>query len=477
MVKRQGNQEPLEERILGFIKKYNLLADQSRLVAGVSGGPDSVCLFHILVKLQEKLNFKLHSAHLDHRLRGADSKADAQYVQQLANDFNIPAVIEQRDVKKYQEEQHIPLEEAAREVRYSFFSQVAKSIAASHVAVGHTADDQVETILMHLVRGTGTRGLRGLKPSTSFKFPGINITVIRPLLGITREEVLDYCRDHNLKPRFDTTNLSLSPLRNRIRHQLIPLLQSFNPRINEALLRMAEITGDDLSFLDSESLRLWNIVTEKENDTISFNKTTFLELPLSMQRTILRTAMETILGNIRDIEARHIEEIIDALDKPAGKRLILPRDIVFSIEYDRYLLGKNTTNFSSFPPLKDEYILNIPGETVVPDWKVTADVIDREQMTDRDGDFVAFFDIDRTGRQITVRSRREGDRFQPLGMIHSKKLGEFMIDEKIPNAWRDDIPIVCSPQQIVWVVGWRIDNRVKITDNTKQVLRLEFERG
>ncbi len=476
MVKKQGNQETLEERVLGFIDKHNLLAGQSRLVAGISGGPDSVCLFHILVNIQGKLDFKLYVAHLDHRLRGADSEADAQYVRQLANDIDIPVVIEQSDVREYQEEQHIPLEEAAREVRYSFFSQVAESIGASHVAVGHTADDQVETILMHLVRGTGTKGLRGLQPCTLFQFPEYSITIIRPLLEITQQEVLDYCRYHQLKPRLDTTNLSLSSLRNRLRHQLIPLLQSYNPRVNEAILRMAEITGDDLSFLDRESTRLWDRVTEKDNDTITFDKAAFLDLPLSMQRIILRTAMETLLSNIRDIESRHIEEIINVLDKSAGKRLDLPRGIVFSIEYDRYLLGKNITNYSPFPLLKDEHILNIPGETVLPVWKVTANIINGEQMTEKDNKFCAFFDIEKTGRGIKVRSRREGDRFQPLGMTHSKKLGEFMIDAKIPNAWRDNIPIVCSPQHIIWVVGWRIDDRVKVTGNTNQVLCLEFER-
>ncbi len=474
MVKKQGNQEPLEERVLGFIDKHNLLAGQSRLVAGISGGPDSVCLFHILVKIQVKLGFKLYVAHLDHRLRGADSEADAQYVRQLANDVDIPVVIEQSYVREYQERQHIPLEEAAREVRYSFFSQVAESIGASRVAVGHTADDQVETILMHLVRGTGTRGLRGLQPCTLFQFPEYSITIIRPLLDITRQEVLDYCRYYQLKPRLDTTNLSLSPLRNRLRHQLIPLLQSYNPRVNEAILRMAEITGDDLSFLDRERNRLWDRVTEKDNDTITFDKEAFLDLPLSMQRIILRTAIENLLGNIRDIEARHIEEIIDVLDKPAGKRLVLPRGIVFSIEYDHYLLGKNTTNPSPFPSLKNEYILNIPGETALPGWKVTADIINGEQIIENK--YCAFFDIEKTGREIKVRSRREGDRFQPLGMIYSKKLGEFMIDAKIPNAWRDNIPIVCSSQHIIWVVGWRIDDRVKVTSNTNKVLRLEFER-
>lgn len=476
MVKRQGNQEPLEQKVLGFINENCLLSGQGRLVVAVSGGPDSICLLHILVKLREILGLELHIAHLDHQLRGDDSRADARYVSRLAEELGIPATIEQRDVKTYQAEYHTSLEEAAREVRYSFLSQVAESTGAAHTAVGHTADDQVETVLMHLVRGTGTRGLRGLQPSTLFHFPGSSLTVIRPLLAVTRQDVLDYCKHYKLKPRTDISNLSLSPLRNRIRHQLIPLLQTYNPRVNEALLRMTGIINDDLSFLDSESNNLWNKVADRQNDIIFLDKTIFLELSPAIQRTILRRAMENLLNNIKDIEARHIESIMNALDKPAGKRLDLPRGMVFTIEYDRYLLGPDISTSSPFPPLKDEYALNIPGETVFSGWRVTASLINREQMTDKENNFTAFFDIDSTGRQMTVRSRREGDRFQPLGMNNSKKLGEFMIDTKIPGTWREHIPIVCSPQHILWVVGWRIDNRVKVSADTSHILRLEFVR-
>lgn len=476
MVKGQGYQEQLGQRVLDFIQENKLVSGQHCLLVAVSGGPDSVCLLHILVKLQEGLGIRLYIAHLNHQLRGAESEADAHYVSDLAHRLDIPATIEQRDVKAFKIQQRISLEEAAREVRYTFLAQVAKSIGANRVAVGHTADDHIETILMHLIRGTGTRGLRGLQPSSRWQSSGSSLTIIRPLLPVSRRETADYCHNHQLMPRIDASNLSLSPLRNRIRHQLLPLLESYNPRVAEALLRTARIAGDDLAFMDKEMDRLWGKIVQKQGNTITLDKEGFLKLPPAPKRYLLRRAIEDLLGNLKDIESRHIEEIMDALTKPAGKRLSLPGGLVFSIEYNRYLLGSDQAALSPFPILGGEFPLKLPGETVLPGWRIEATIISREQMPEKDEDFTAYFDRDKTGDKLLVRPRQPGDRFQPLGMNQPKKLGQFMIDAKIPSAWRQRIPLVCSPQHILWVVGWRIDERVKVTDATKQVLCLKFER-
>ncbi|MFC1980306.1 tRNA lysidine(34) synthetase TilS, partial [Chloroflexota bacterium] len=209
--------QPLSERVLRYIQEHHLISSHQPLVIAVSGGPDSVCLLHILSKLQEDFSARLHVAHLNHQLRSAESDADAQYVSDLARRLDIPATIEGRDVKGYKARAHVSLEEAAREVRYTFLTQVAKSIGADRAAVGHTTDDHIETILMHLIRGSGTRGLRGLQPYTEWKSEKESLRVIRPLLKVTREETSDYCHRHKLEPRMDTSNLSLSSLRNRIR--------------------------------------------------------------------------------------------------------------------------------------------------------------------------------------------------------------------------------------------------------------------
>ncbi|MFC1915017.1 tRNA lysidine(34) synthetase TilS [Chloroflexota bacterium] len=460
-----------------FIREHHLISDRQKLLVAVSGGPDSICLLHILVEMQKELGIGLHIAHLNHQLRGAESEADAQYVAGLAQQLHLPATIEARDVKGYQARQRVSPEEAAREVRYGFLAQAAGAIGADRVAAGHTADDHIETILMHLIRGTGIRGLRGLQPVSRWPSPDNNLTIVRPLLAVNREETVNYCQHHQLKPRTDTSNRSLSPLRNRIRQQLLPLLRSYNPRVAEALIRTARIAGDDIDLLDGESNRLWHEIAQKQGNTIILDKEKFLESPPARQRHLLRMSIEKLSGNLKDIEAHHTAEIIAALNKPAGKMLNLPSGLVFSIDYHRYVLGPDPAALAPLPVLPGEIELKLPGTTQIPGWRIEAAIIGREAMKNDADDSSAHLDLDKTGDKLTVRRRKTGDRFQPLGMSQPKKLGEFMIDSKIPGAWRERIPIVCSPQHIVWVAGLRIDDRVKVTEDTNQVLCLEIKRN
>jgi len=476
MVKKESDKEPLKQRVRDFFQKNHLVVPPSYLLVAVSGGPDSVCLLHILVNLKEELGIRLHVAHLNHQLRGTESEADAEYVASLVRRLGIPATIEQREVKAYQAQQKTSLEEAAREVRYNFLAQVAQSVGTSQVAVGHTMDDNIETILMHLVRGSGTRGLQGLRPKTKWHLSPNPITIVRPLLTVSREETVSYCQAHELMPRLDSSNLSLSPLRNRIRLELLPRLKSYNPGVTEALLRTARIAGDDYSFLEKEGSRLWDELAQSEEKVITLDKKKLLALPPALQRHLLRRAIESLLGNLKDIETRHIEIVMNALTKPAGRRLNLPYGLIFSIEYHRYRITKDSSALSPFTAIEGEYLLNLPGETRLPGWQVTANIISRQQLPEKHDEFTAYLDRDKTGDKLAVRSRRPGDRFQPLGMSQLKKLGEFMVDAKIPGAWRSNVPLIYSPEQIDWVVGWRINERVKVTDGTEQVLCLKFER-
>jgi tRNA(Ile)-lysidine synthase len=501
---KAASQPLLEQRVFDFIRQNHLLSANEKLLVAVSGGPDSVCLLHILVKLQKKLKVKLHLAHLNHQLRGAESEADAEYVSDLARKWNIPATIERRDVTGYQKEQRLSLEEAAREVRYSFLTEVAGAIGANQVAVGHTKDDHIETILMHLIRGAGTRGMRGLQPYTEWKSKTGSLIIIRPLLEVSHQEVEGYCRQHRLAPRLDASNLSLSPLRNRIRHQLLPLLESYNLRIAEALLRTANIASDDINFIDRETSRLWDRIAQQERETVILEKKRFDRLSPTLKRYLLRASAERLLGSAKDIEMRHIEEMMSALSKPAGKRLSLPGGLIFSTGYDQYQFATDIASLSPLPELEGEAQLNVPGQTLLPGWRIEAAIIKPSTIKGKSegasapsetitplplnkgkgiqgmglikSNFTAYLDLAKTGNKLIVRPRRRGDRFQPLGLSQLKKVGEFMIDAKIPQAWRGKIPIVCSAEQILWVVGWRLDDRVKVTENTKQILRLEFKR-
>ncbi|MDO8716795.1 MAG: tRNA lysidine(34) synthetase TilS [Dehalococcoidales bacterium] len=474
---KQNQPEPLESRVLSLIREHKLLAGQQCLLVAVSGGQDSVCLLHILAKLQTELKVNLHVAHLDHQLRGAESESDARYVARLAKKLDIPCTIEKRDVKAYRIRHHLSPEEAAREVRYTFLSEAAQSIGTDRVAVAHTAGDNIETVLMHLIRGSGTRGLRGLQPVSLWQSSNNSLVVVRPMLRISREETAAYCRRHRLMPHLDTSNLNLSPLRNRIRLELLPLLQSYNPRIADALQRTSRLAGETLDFLDKECSGLKDRIVRQQGDIFLFDKAEFLKTPAVLQRHLLRLTIEEILGNLTDIESRHIEQIMAALAMSAGKRLTLP-GLTFAIDYDYYWLARDTSALCPLPPLEGETGLKIDRETCLPGWHVTTAVVPvpSEAIRDTDNRFVAYLDSAKTSKELTVRARRAGDWFLPLGMDQPKKLGKFMIDARIPRAWRPRIPIVVSPRQVLWIVGWRIDERVKINEATKKVLRLEFER-
>jgi tRNA(Ile)-lysidine synthase len=523
------NKIKLDSKVIDFIQRYSLISPKEIVVVGVSGGADSVCLLHVLAKWRKRLAIKLHIAHLNHQLRGVESEADAKYMSDLAGSLGIPITIDRQDVAAYRIERKCSIEEAARELRYAFLARVAREVGANRIAIGHTRDDQVETILMHILRGTGITGLCGLAPCSpmaydsqrislptsplsspdslmSLRAKRSNLLVIRPLLDITREETTDYCQEHQLAPRIDSSNLSPSFFRNRLRLQLLPLLRQYNPSIDQALLRLADIAKEDNALIEQQASELWDEVARQEDNAIYLDRKQIASLPIALQRQLLRAAVTRLAGDARDIEASHVEAARSLLNKPAGKRISLPHGLTCQGGYNEIVIASPPSVIASdlpakawqarawqsqllpcpFPPLSGEFPLKVPGKTAFPGWKAIAGIV-REPVASRSlpGDLstsegtrqsnlVAHFDLHKTGTELFVRQHRPGDRFQPLGMNMPKKLQEFMVDAKIPRSWRGHIPIVCSPQQIVWVVGWRIDDRVKITEASEEILRLEF---
>ncbi|HUU62609.1 MAG TPA: tRNA lysidine(34) synthetase TilS [Dehalococcoidia bacterium] len=471
--------EDLRQRVYRFMQKRGLTPDQTgekgrKVLVGVSGGPDSVCLLHILDQLKDSLGVRLHVAHLNHMLRGIESDADASYVKELSDTLGIPATFEKRDVEAYHREHSLSLEAAAREVRYDFFSRAAESIGAGCIALGHTQDDQVETILMNLVRGTGLMGLRGMGTIRKLRSPGGGIlVVVRPLLDVARRETEEYCRVHKLSPRSDLSNYSLEYTRNRIRYELVPLLRKYNKNIGNALIRTARSAADELSFIEKQVFQVWDRVVREQPNGLLLDSKALLSLHPALQRHLLRQVVDQILGDLTDIESVHIEKMMEALSKPAGKRLSLPRGLVFHVGYQTCLVTRGSVDICPLPALEGENRLNVPGDTELPGWLVRASIT---QPGSKAEGFVACLDLDAAGSNLVVRGRKAGDRFQPLGMGEPKRLQDFMVDAKIPRMWRDHVPLVCSPEGIVWVVGWRIAERVRVIDSTKKVLWLKFER-
>jgi len=471
---RKNNTPP--GKVIDFVRKQVLVSAGVKLVIAVSGGADSVCLLHILARHRDDLDVELHAAHLNHQLRGKESDADAVYVSGLAKKLGVPATIECRDVATYRDRKGVSLEEAAREVRYKFLAHVAERTGASSVVTGHTCDDHVETILLHLLRGTGTAGLRGLKSRSQLPRYGRSggLEVVRPLLVITRQETIAYCRRHRLAPRTDSSNESLHFLRNRIRLELLPILRSYNPGIDQVLLRLADIAGDDISFIEKQASLPWPDLAQKDGEALYLDVNKMLALPRALQRQVFRKAVKELRGDLKDVEAEHIEAMVESLSKPAGKTFHLPDGLTLSNEYGRMVMTLTQAPACPLPPLAPMSDINIPGETILSGWRIRADVV--QQPVNSDNGLIASFDLDKVGKKLVVRRRRPGDRFQPLGMNQTKKLQDFMVDAKIPRAWRDRVPLVSSPKQVLWVVGWRIDDRVKVTEETNKILRLQFER-
>lgn len=327
-----SSKESLTENVYQYICRKDLIRRGEILIVGVSGGPDSVCLLHLLVVLRQRLDIKLHVAHLNHLLRGADSEEDALYVSQLAEQLDVGATFGQRDVESYRSKHRMSLEEAARYVRYQFFADVANSLGADRIVLGHTANDQMETILMHIIRGTGVYGLQGMQPLTQLEsVADTKLVIVRPLLPVLREEIETYCQQYALEPRRDSSNLSSSHLRNRIRNELVPLLREYNPGIDKALLRTADTVSIDLSFLRYYVSLIWDSVVSKRGGELVLSTEKIISLHPALQRYILREATGQLLGNLKDIELKHIEKMIAAFKMKPGKKIVLPRGLILYV--------------------------------------------------------------------------------------------------------------------------------------------------
>ncbi len=468
------------------ILEHKMLQRGETVVAGVSGGPDSLCLLHAMRALRHDLEVHLHVAHLEHGIRGRESLADAAFVQELAHSWSLPVTVDQADVPAYAEEHRLAMEEAARRVRYLFLGRVAQATGAGSTAVAHNADDQVETILMHWMRGSGLGGLRGILPVQSLGaeawWPGPALRVVRPLLEVPREQIEAYCRQHGLRPRFDRSNLDLTYHRNRIRHELIPHLESFNPRIREVLRRSAKAIADDYEYLHLQALEAWERLAREEEGTISFPLEPWQSLHPSLQRQLLRESIRRLRSSLRDITWTHVEQARAGIDKlDTGGRITLPQGLSLIRGYDDFVIGEERA-LPDQPLLYDGPLaMQVPGLTPLPSslWFLNSQIIERDQLPtealDNPDPWQAYCDFHRTGSDLILRGRQAGDRFQPLGMGgRSKSLTDFMIDAKVPQHIRDLLPLVVSPGHIVWAAGYRLDDRVKVTSQTSQVLHLWF---
>ncbi len=470
----------LQREVLRWIRVRRLFAGGETVVVGVSGGPDSLALLHILLELGDDLRLSLVAAHLNHGIRGEESDADALFVADLAARWDVPAIIGREDVPAYAGERKMSLEEAARESRYAFLEKVAKEVGTSRVAVGHNANDQVETILMHWLRGAGSGGLSGMAPATRRG----SVWLVRPLLSVTRDRIEEYCRHQRLEPRLDRSNLSEDMLRNRVRLSLIPRLKRYNPRIEGSILRAADILAADIEHIEENVESLWasDLVAGCEA-VVTFRRDEWRELHLSLQRRLLRRAILSLKGDLKDVAWTHIEDAVAASQvAPAGTRVALPKGLQLQVDYDRLVVASEPP-MDECPAIDDELEVAIPGitELTASPWRLETRLLPAGSVSEErlrsEGRWVAYLDADRAGDRLVLRLRKPGDRIRPLGMRESKSMQDFMVDAKIPRRVRDQLPLVASPDRILWVPGWRISERAKVSSETERVLRLHFIRG
>jgi len=494
--------EILLKKVQETIRKYQMLTSNTKLVVAVSGGPDSATLLHLLFKLTPKYNLRLWVAHLNHGLRGREAEAEAEWVKKFAFKLGIPVISDTFNVAGLAKEKRLSLEEAARRARYNFLEEVANQLGASKIALAHTASDQAETLLMRLMRGSGLDGLSAIPP--------VRDKIIRPLIEVFRGEIEDYCRENNLQPCLDSSNRETSFLRNRVRLNLIPYLsREYGDQVEKVLYQTTNLLKQDSEYLKKETDRVFKSVLEEEtSQELVLHEEKLSCLHPALQRRVIRKAIEKIKGDLRGITFDHIISILELCKTKQSKQLDLPHGLMIRHRYKGLLIRKGKEKSLSF-------IRNfvIPGTTKLTELNLALDTelisrlpgisFQKDSQKKLGGQFIsscrfgaclplasakkskshqirgfpepeALFDFDKLEPPLYLRTREKGDRFHPLGMKGSKKVKDYFIDLKIPLERRERIPLLMDKDKVVWIVGYRIDQRFKVDKDTRAILKVKI---
>jgi tRNA(Ile)-lysidine synthase len=463
-----------------ILKEQCLLEPGRPVLAAVSGGPDSLCLMDVL----HQAGYKVIVAYFNHKLRD-ESDEEAAGVEKIAAKLGIPFVTESADVRAYSAAMKLSIEEAARNLRYTFLFEQARAHNAQAVAVGHTADDQVETVLMHFLRGAGLRGLKGMTYRTVLAPFDPAIPVVRPLLDVWREETVVYCAGQGFRPVHDPSNESLNFLRNRIRHLLIPNLETYNPKFREAAWRTAQLLSADQEIVrDAVAATLHQTIVTESESLVVFDAISFLSVSHGMQRYLIRAALERILPQ-EEAGYSILDRAVAFVTNPGGRaHFSLPGDARLLREQDRiYIAARDALlPFERWPQLPadvDVIPLTVPGTISLPGgWMLSCEmwnipVLAWEQMQANEDPYQAWLDADRLTGDLSVRIRRDGDRFEPLGLGgHTQKISDFFTNAKLPQRARDRWPLLSLGETIVWVPGFQPADPYRLTKRSRQILYL-----
>lgn len=394
------------DKVKKVIKRYDLIDEGDKIVVAVSGGPDSICLLHVLYALREEFKLQIYAAHLNHNFRGIEAQMDAQYVAKFCEELNVICFIKSMDVPKYAKEHALSDEEAGRILRYEFFQEVVERVGANKIAVAHNQNDQAETVLMRLLRGTGIQGLTAIHHERGH--------IIRPLLDISRKEIEDYCFINKLSPRTDETNLEPIYHRNKIRLELIPYMEKeYNPNIIESLAKTAEILKRDSDFIEEVSRNTYReLRLDSSRDYIALDAEGINKLQPALQSRIFRLAAEELVGKREVLEYKHIQGTMELLQKrETGKKILLPMGIIVKISYNKVIFTTKEEEEKAFyyELLENQrFHVNEIGAEIITKLQMRRDI----KTISRDK-YIKCFDYDKVENVLNVRNRREGDRFGP----------------------------------------------------------------
>jgi tRNA(Ile)-lysidine synthase len=465
----------LKGKILKTIQKYTLIENGESIVVGVSGGPDSICLLHVLYSIMKSFDIKLFVFHLNHMLRGDEANKEAEYVEDFCRRLELPLTVKAINIEEVSKKEGLSIEETARNVRYREFELYAKAVGATKIAVAHNKNDQAETILMRIIRGTGLEGLTGMD--------FIRGNIIRPLLEIDRSEIEEYCSYNLLYPKVDSSNLLNIFTRNKIRLELIPQINKlFETDIKESLFRMSELLKADNAYIEKNSSANYKQVTISETD-----KNIFLDIEklksvhIALIKRILRLAINKIKGNLKGIASVHLEAVVDLIfNGSTGSSLCLPERLVIEKSYNVLKIHRIQADLIT---TKFDYEIKIPGVNYFDANNFILEASIAEKFDEEKNykntashSFLQYFDYEKFNLGINIRSRKQGDFFKPINSNGTKKLKEYLIDNKIPRENRDAIPILAKGNEVIWLVGYKISDKFKVTENTKNILKLEYKK-
>lgn len=469
-----------EKKVAGFIKANSLVDPAERLLLAVSGGADSTALLYAVhaLKAENILSADLVCAHINHQLRGADADVDEDFVIAQAHDLKLTITTKKLDVRGFADKNKLSVETAARQMRIETLLNIAKAGNCNSIATAHHKNDNAETILHRLVRGTGFRGLAGIWPTRLFDD---DIRFIRPLLSVTRDEIIEYLKKRNLKWRRDHTNADCTYTRNFIRHRLLPALQQDSSvSLVEQLSALAASSRKFYSMVCNCANKAWPQLTDCPANFLKLNLQMFLTHPIPVKVELVRRSLTAIGCGQRDLTRLHFQEILRLAEKNVGGRKIeLPAGFIVRREYGDLIFARSEKTSPHDELIRNSTRLQVPGKTKFGRFLIQAATLEAdgsriEKFKTKENNCIECFDRDKVKLPLMVRSRKAGDRFWPLGLEAEKKIGKFLTAAKIPHHLRRKLLVIEDSEKIIWLWPARICEQTKITCATQKVLQLEI---